>query len=251
MPRRLLLTMFVILVACELSARADSSTTQPASTQPTTPSISDSAMQSWFEQLASDDGTKRDEARTLLMGLSRDALPRLRKLVEASVPLAPDQTASLHEIVLQSYLSGEPYPEDQLQRGFLGLSWSPSMNAEFIRLGVPVEKRLPGFPSFQMLRDGDLILGVLLKPKAPSYAWPNIQTRSLGLLQQAIADLGAKHEVVLEVLRQGQTIHVSLRLGARPLLMVTEVDAFSAARLQKAEGYWKQEFVPLLRPRIL
>jgi hypothetical protein len=239
-----------IVIGCALVARGGVPTTLPATTQPGLEFQADSPVRGWFRDLASPDNAKRDEARTQLMGLSREDLPRLKELVEKNQPLVVEQAAALHEIVVHVYLSGETYPQDTSKQGFLGLSWSPKMDEDSLRLGVPVENRLPGFPSFQMLRTGDLILGVLLRPDLPPQELPNIRTPSLRVMKQVISAAGANRDVVLEVLRQGQVLRVPLKLDPRPFLLLTEVDSFSAERLQKGEEYWQQEFVPLLRAGI-
>ena len=87
------------------------------STQPAAQFAADSPARTWFAQLASMDDAKRDDARTGLMGLTRDDLPSLRALVDESRPLAAAQVAALHEIVLQLFLSGEPYENSGKRRG--------------------------------------------------------------------------------------------------------------------------------------
>jgi hypothetical protein len=233
-------------------ALAETPATQPA-TRPATTLPADSPIRAWFTSLASPDGTQRDEAETRLMGLTRDDLPGLRALVEQSRPLAPAQVAALHDIVVQVYLSGEPYVSDS-NGGFLGLRWvnDPIRLEEAPGIGVPVDVRLIGFPSFQMLREGDLILGVLVQPKQPLQQLPNMATPTLPLLQAAISQAGANRQVILEVLRQGQTIRVPLRLMPRPKLQESPdvIESFSTERKQKGEAYWAKEFLPLLRPGV-
>lgn len=247
---RFLIPIFVCVMFCAATAPVEGSATQPA-TGPATTLPADSPIRAWFADLASPDGTKRDEAETRLMGLTRDDLPALRSLVEQSRPLSPAQVAALHDIIMQIYLSGEPYDSDS-PGGFLGLRWinAPLPMEEARGMGVPVDIRLVGFPSFQMLREGDLILGVLVQPKQPLQQLPNMATPTLPLLQAAINQAGANHEVILEVLRQGQVIRVPLRLMPRPKLPESPdvIESFSAERKQKGEAYWKKEFLPLLYP---
>jgi hypothetical protein len=239
--------ILISILTCGCVVFAEAPRTAPA-TQPV-PFAADAPARNWFAELASPEDNKREEARTNLMGLTRNDLPRLRALVEQSRPLAASQVAALHEIVIQIYLSGESYPPAFPVTGFLGLSW-PQGTDPGTRLGVLVQTRFPGFPSFRMLRDGDLILGVLLNPNAPLEVGPNTTTQDLGRLMGAIGAAGANREVVLDVLRQGQEIKVPLQLKPHPLLEIgADPTDFFDRRQQKAEEYWRTEFVPLLRDR--
>ena len=233
-----------ILIASALVARGEVPATSPT-TQPVVEFSVDSPVRTWFSELASADETKRDEARTLLMGLTRDDLPRLRELVARSRPLAAEQAAALHEIVVHVYLSGEPYAANG-SKGFLGLQ---HLDSGAFRLGTPVQSPLPGFPSCQMLRDGDLIRAVVVHPEAPSLE-QDLPTPNGETLHNVIAGAGANQTVVLEILRQGQTIRVPLRLLPRPVVCdesQMDMAAFITERQQKGEEYWQREFVPLVR----
>jgi hypothetical protein len=238
-----------ILVLITPVARGEAPATRP-STQPAAEFSADSPARVWFAQLASLDETKRDDARTQLMGLTRDDLPRLRELVVKNRPLVAEQAAALHEIVVHVYLTGEPYSANN-SNGFLGLLWPQEIYDDSSRLGVAVENRLPGFPSFQLLRDGDLIHGVYVNPDAPLQQLPNLLTPNRGALTHVVGEAGANSTVVLEVLRQGQMIKVAMRLAAKPILpemVPAEVEAFFSQRSQKGEKYWQEEFLPLIRP---
>jgi hypothetical protein len=238
----------LIVIAAALVAQGEMPATLPATTRPAAEFNADAPPRKWFVQLASPDQQIRDEARIQLMGLSRDGLPALRKLVEKSRPLAAEQAAALHEIVVHLYLSGEPYSSDN-SKGFLGLQ---NLYEGPPRMGVPVQKRIPGFPSFQMLRPGDLILAVVLHPDSPTQEM-DLPTPNGLVLHDVIMHAGSDQTVVLQVLRQGQTLQVPLRLRPAPVLpelAPVEVEAFFANRVQKGEDYWQREFMPLLRPRI-
>src|SRR5258708_2183625 len=119
---RLELIAAIVLVFAGL-VRAEAPSTAP-STQPVISFAADAPARGWVGDLASPEDAKREEARTNLMGLSREDLPRLRALVEENRPVAAAQAAALHEIVVQIYLSEEPYEQDFPLTGFLGLSWS-------------------------------------------------------------------------------------------------------------------------------
>jgi len=220
-------TMIVLMIAGTALAAAAAPSTQPAIGQ-------------WFAGLASADADQREQSRTNLLGLSRGDLPRLRELVEQNRPLAPSQMVALHDIVVHLYLSGEPYASDA-SSGFLGLWWPDAELLAPPRLGVPVEQRVPGFAGFQMLREGDLILGVLIWPDAPLQQLPNLVTPSYSVLTRAIQAAGANQDIVLEVLRQGQRIRIPVHLRPRPTLPdVTQWEKLG-------EDYWQAQFLPLLR----
>jgi hypothetical protein len=217
------------------------------STQPVTDVPADAPVRRWFSDLASPDAQQREQAQTELLGLNRQQLQQLRWLVAHGQAVAPSQLAALHEIVIHDFLSGEPYTP--MDAGFLGLRWPD--RGDVARLGVPVEIRIPGFPSFQMLRTGDLILGVITNPGTPIAQLPKL-TPSRSVLTQVIQIAGANRDVVLEILRHGQRIRIALRLDPRPAETETEqaAIAFFNARQNKAEQYWQTEFLPLLRTNV-
>jgi hypothetical protein len=216
----------------------------PATSPSTQPDIA-----RWFAGLASPDADLREQSRTNLLGLSRGDLPRLHDLVEQNRPLAPSQMAALHDIVVHLYLSGETYPSDP-KYGVLGLRWLYTIDVP--RLGVPVEQRLPGFGGFQMLHDGDLILGIFVQPDAPLQQLPNLETPSITVLRSGIENVGSRRDIELEVLRQGQRIRVPIRLRPRPIEPDTDPgkEAFFDQWQKKGEDYWQNQFLPLLRPGV-
>jgi hypothetical protein len=220
---------------------AGSALTAPA--PPPAPSTQPGIAQ-WFAGLASPDADLREQSRTNLLGLSRSDLPRLRELIEQNQPLAPAQMAALHDIVIQLYLSGEPYQSDG-QDGFIGLRWH---EADESGLGVSVDQRIPGFSGFQMLRDGDLILGVALRPDGALQLTP-----AVNVLVETIKNASPRRDIQLEVLRQGQRIRVPMHLRPKPTLSdLTDdgIDSYFAQWQKKGEDYWQQQFLPLLRPGV-
>src|SRR5688572_21031812 len=86
----------------------------PAATQ------ASSEIERSLAELANDDPNLRDAARINLMGMSRADLGKFRDVVEKSRPLAPSQSAALHDIVIHALLASEPY-EKNLGIGFLGV----------------------------------------------------------------------------------------------------------------------------------
>ncbi len=130
------LRLFALLFTVGLGvsgARAQGPSTRPAETRPTDaaseaqfgppdPAKRPAVMAKWFADLASADGKVRDAAKVSLMGLEREDLPALRKLIEQRRPLLPSQAVVLKEIVSQIYLSGDTF--DMVvngREGFLGI----------------------------------------------------------------------------------------------------------------------------------
>jgi hypothetical protein len=231
----------IVSVLAAICLAADAPSTQPT--------IAES-----FANLASPDAGSREQAKTQLLSLSRGDLPALREVVEQHRPIAPAQMAALHDIVVHLYLSGEPYDSDP-DFGFIGLRWTDmDMNSDTPRLGVPVGTRLPGFPGFQLLREGDLILGVFLQPNSPLQQWPNRYTTTINMLQLGIEAAGNQRDIVLLVLRQGQRMRIPVRL--RPKMKVpqmaaaADVENYFLQWQKKGEDYWQAQFLPLLRPGV-
>ena len=234
--------------------------TAAATAGPTTaPEPLDPAVRHTFDRLADPDPDVRDAARQQLMGLPADALPKLLAVVRAADPLLPAQAASLHEIVCHVWLTGDRYvavgdaddPNHQTPHYVMGLRWSgdPAAGA---RLGVPVTERWPGFPARRLLRDGDLILGVYVRKDLPLQQLPNLPTHRFTDLQAVIADSPAVHDIDLSVLRDGREVRLSMTLVPQAVdaisPAVAAVDAFLAAREQRAEKYWQDTFAPLVDP---
>ena len=217
-------------------------------TQPATAPLTDAQINQGLAALSSADAAQREDARVQLMGMPHEQLPVLHQILERLQPISPSAAASLHQIVLQVYLADEPYPCNR-SNGFLGLRWGDSAGLqESPRLGVPVGLRLPGFPSFRLLRTGDLILGLLVVPTLPLQQAPNVPTPDLGALQNAVSEAGSSHQIVLEVLRQGERVQLPVTLSPKLSIPPEEVDAFADQRRTRAEAYWRETFMPLIRP---
>jgi len=245
----------ILLLACAL-ALADAPPATAPSTQSSAELAADSPIRGWFADLASPDANVRDRAQTQLMGISRDDLRGLRIVIQHARPLAPSQVAALHDIVIQAFLAGETY-EPLGEQSFLGvrLQGADALGLSPARIGVPIEQRFAGFPAFQMLRDGDMVLAVIKDPAAPVQQLPNLQTLTSQLLHEAVATAPTNRPIELLVLRQGQQVHVSVRLAPLPReLSLARDDAgmntFLTPRLQRAEQYWQEQFLPLLRPDV-
>ena len=235
-------------------ARPNPPATQPTApadfTEPPVPPLAPtSPIRTSLANLASPDAAQRDAAATALMGLDRTQLWQLHDLLHDTNGIAPAQAAALHQIVIHDYLATEPYVTDP--GGFLGLmSTDYQPIDEPPRLGVPVDELEVGFPSFRMLRRGDLILAVLVDPDAPATQLPNMLTPDFATLQVAISKAGADHEIALDVLRGGQRIRIRLKLAPRPRLSLASPRIFFNERLQQAEAFWQHTFLPLLQQRV-
>jgi hypothetical protein len=236
--------------ACVAAAQAPPATAP--STQASAELPADSPIRGWFADLASPDATVRDRAQTQLMGISHDDLGGLRTLIEHARPLAPAQVAALHDIVIQVFLAAETY-DPVGEQSFLGVQLDPDgFGPNVSRMGVPIQQRFPGFPAYQMLRDGDMILAVIKDPNAPVQQLPNLQTFTSQLLHEAVATTPTSRPIELLVLRQGQQVHVTVRLAPLPRELTVARDVggmntFLSPRLQRAEQYWQEQFVPLVR----
>jgi hypothetical protein len=223
----------VILCACATSLRA----ADP-------PEIN---IEKAFGELAHQDAAVREAARMTLLGLPRSQLDRLRKVVQNSLPLLPSQAASLHDIVTHVYLSGEPYASNE-RSGFMGVR----MNSTYLTLPDMVDRdgrlqsrvvivdRMPGFVGFRMLRDADVVLGIVNQPA--------LQIRGDQEFAQAVRATPPGQVIELEILRQGQVIHVALKLDPRPdeagnPLTVGEL---LRQREEKAAAYWNEVFAPMV-----
>lgn len=248
------------------SASGQTPTTQPA-TQPSQAAAADepapdAPMRRWFDRLADPDPKVREQAKTDLMGISASDLPKLRQLVIDHQPIRPAQASALHEIVVQAYLAGQTYQamnekwitaSDEDSPYFLGILWSPTSAESDARLGVTVDERLPGFPSYRYLRTGDMILGVYLDPTVSLLQLPNMETHTREQLIGAIGSGPNVQKIVLLVLRDGEQIRISVKMAPRPLLADKlnpgSLTTFIADRNDKADAYWQENFVPLLEAR--
>jgi hypothetical protein len=215
----------------------------------------------------------RDAAKVSLMGLERDDLPALRKLVAQRRPLLPSQAVVLKDIVAQIYLSGDTFDTAVNGReGFLGIHQSPvSVGArppgdepapQIVQPGMQVQQfpdfgidpsqvcgimvmeRMPGFAAARFLQNGDVILGIVERPK--------LQFHGANDFSFAIRALGAGQKVHFDVLRQGQVLRLEVILGPRPddaeggLGPVNPMQQLLERRAKEANDLWESQFAPLL-----
>jgi hypothetical protein len=245
----LMLGISLGFVICDLGF---SSTTRPSD-----------QLTTWFYDLANKDASVREQARVGLMGISRDDLQTLRKLVETNRPLAPSQAMALREIVMQVYESTEPYEAVKDEPGFLGV---PLRDASIVldstdddtQAGVLVTDRIPGFCAYRFLQNGDVIVGITDSPGKA--------IRKATDLTEIIKLYRGGDTIHMEILRGGQKMTVAIKLDARPNwapmqiaipagpigpnMVVNQQDAIRE-RQRKADEYWDQTFAPLLESGIL
>jgi len=217
----------------------------PPITLPTARPISDArVIQQLFSDLASADGSKRDAARVALMGLRRSQLGLLRDAVKRSLPIAPSQRAVLELIVTHVVLADDPYPTTP--GGFLGIRLPSSGSMEERPLlamdrGVVVISRIPGFCSFRLLEDGDIIVGIAEESDDP--------IDSPRDLIMAVTKAAAGKTLTFEVIRRAELVRIPITLDAKPdfNVQIPDLNAFENARAQTAEQVWNNEFAPLLK----
>ncbi len=246
---------FSIAIALLGSVSAIAAPATEPSTRPDRPVAGqlerDDRIRQWFADLANSDAAVRDDAMVNLMGMRRDDLSRLRKIVEESLPLAPSQAAVLRRIVIQVYLAGDTY-ESNPQLGFLGIRMAPTSvslrdfnpDASLARpiSGVVVESRMPGFCAGRMLHDGDVIIGISEQPQV------SLQTTTDFAI--AIQNVAPGETVHFQVLRQGQIHRIPITLDPRP----TEADQgligmpdLLERRHRESEDYWSREFATVVK----
>lgn len=231
--------------------------TTPSTRPATAPTADRQTLQRQFQALADRDSAVRQEARRRLMELQASDLPLLRQMVADARPLRPAQVAALHDVVMQVFLAGDPYPANPDQ-GFLGIGMgAPAFMANRDDAeeddgsdGVVVLSRFPGFPGYRFLLDGDVILGVKSGGRVQRI------NASQGL-SNAVAGRPSGATITLEVQRQGRLMEVSVTLAPMPQAAqpapgaANRFESFQNERLQRAQAYWDVHFAPLMRQNML
>jgi hypothetical protein len=196
---------------------------------------------SLIEQLASADPAVRQVAEQELMDLKRSDLPALREVALSQRPLGPGQVVTLHEVVTQVFLASEPLSVDPEQAGFLGVRFSPQEQLQKSD-GILVLDRISGFPAYQYLQGGDLIVKFL--------DWPAIAIHSADDIIRTVNWLDPGDKVRLGIVRHGHYMMVAIPLDFRPLELVGlttegQISAWVDARQAKADEFWDSEFSAL------
>jgi hypothetical protein len=241
MRRHLMLGwMLVSCLGTGLLAAGHSPATAPA----TRPTDRLGTIKAMLAELSADSSATREAARVALMGLKRQELPLLRQAVQQSLPLDPDQITVLRDIVTQVYLAGDIYATAGDGQGFLGVHLPYYAHPEERSLmsmerGVAVVSRVPGFCSYRMLQDGD----VLLAMETPG---GKIEFSSNEQLIEVVTSARAGDTVTFEVLRQGRILNIPITLDKKPLDLRGQLDEFSGRRADEADKLWQRDFAPLL-----
>ena len=241
---RVVIAAATVLVSAANVSAQDPPATAPAAptSQPTQPA---SQIQQWLDNLASSDPTARDQARSDLLGLTRQDLETMREVVRKNLPLAPAQSAVLRDIVVHVYLAGQQ-DSDGLN-GFLGVMLDPPENGvqenmQASGTGVYIFDCMPGFCSYRWLRPGDVVSGIFADGEL-------VHTTQKQQLIAYVSHTAPGTPLKLQVLRQGREIEVSLKIDARPRVAEEDplkVDEWRNERLKDADDYWTQTFAPLL-----
>jgi hypothetical protein len=219
-------------------------TSPPIATSAAAPSTQRAAQREadvarWFAQLADADPAVRDAARQKLMDIPRSDLATLQRVVADQRPLAPAQAVALHEIVLHIHLSSAPYQYNQDGGGFMGVQLVGGRDYEPIHVeGAVVQQRFPGLVAFQMLRDGDIIVGAE-ESSAP--------ITSADTLRNTIDLFHPGQTVHLKVQRAGRLMIIPITLDFRPADQRT-FQEMRNRQLETAERLWTEHFQPLLEP---
>ena len=233
-----------------------------AATQPSlaVDSTEISAMRSMLARLVNDDPAVRDEAQQRLMGMDPSELPLLRQAIQSGVPLRPGEGVVLQEIVDHVFLSADSDIGDP-KTGFMGIEmllheaiYSELDDDAELPAGVFVDQRLPGFPSYRMLRNGDLIVALSspdlpYDPPEPGDKQIEHRVRSASDIMELVQRLSPGSQVNLTVLRSGHRLEISFKLGSKPAeLSETGIGYQKYRELQqkKADEYWQDNFAGMV-----
>ncbi len=235
-----------VLIASSIGVRHGVAAQQapPPSTQPS------EALRANLVRLGDPNPRIREEARTALLGIDRSELAALRTLVAELRPLSPAQTNVLRDVVIHVYLAGETYASEDV--GFLGIkALEPAIVADDARgdelrpIGIVIESRMPGFPAYRYLQDGDILLAA---------ENPNSRLYTISDLRTVVEMFRVGQSVRLQVIRAGELMVIAVPVAARPAGMRVMPDApnFDSLRqdqTDRAIQYFDREFSPLVEPQ--
>ncbi|HMO24904.1 MAG TPA: hypothetical protein PKB10_01410 [Tepidisphaeraceae bacterium] len=171
----------------------------------------DQWMREQVAALDARDPRERDRARRALMRLKRDDLPALRSATGAAERLSPEQRTSLADVVTHIYIATADLPRTPM--GFLGVQLGRVLEEFEFRepedgQGALVVSRMPGFVAYEVLEDGDLIVGIA--------GTIDVAITSGRDLQMHIGGRRAGEPLTLIVRRAAEQLRIPLRLSARP-----------------------------------
>jgi hypothetical protein len=244
-------------------------TQSAASTQP-----SPQKLLRQVADLGNADADVRADARRELLGMSREQLLALPKLLSHQPPLNASQRALLHEIVVHVYLATGSYPSDRSQ-GFLGVTIAevhiPATDAAAPMenvdspidpddaspdTGIIILERMPGFCGYRAFESGDVILAAREGEIHPIH--------SVKRLQDLVLAHHAGDEVQFQVLRRGKKIDVKVRLDGMPAVVAPAgapgagpamvapgtIQAFINERSKAAQDFWDRHFASVAGPHV-
>jgi hypothetical protein len=252
----LMLAAGLVFASPSATPAADRGPTTAPTSQPSPQSNVVDRARRLIAQLSANDYDTRAAARIELMGFHRADLGAIREGVRRNLPLLPSQVIVLREIVTHVYLSGDLYVIDPNAGGFLGVSLpNPMFHPEEQNLltldrGVPVVDRVPGFPAYRFLQNGDILIALTLNGE-------RVEFNDTKELQQAVGSVPAGHTVTFEVLRQGQLVTVPILLSPRPLAVTLsardalKLDEFNGRRADQSDEVWERDFAPLLGEHLI
>lgn len=239
MTTRTVRFVLILTLLLPLAASAEPSTTQSA--------VTENTLVAWLAELDAKSPDTRAAAAAKLMQLTRDDLPTLKKAVERSRPVSPEQIAVLHDVIIHVWLTGEAYP--QREEGFLGISLisTDRWGEDPSNAGILVVNRMPGFAAYGVLLDGDVIVEI--------QEIPGIRFQMIEEFAGAISRYKPGRLVNLVVQRGGKQIVVPIRLSARPvaagdLRRGNTMDTLLGQRILAAEKYYDETFARLLGEEI-
>lgn len=194
-------------------------------------------MASLVRQLAADDPADRERAYRQLLHLSPRDLPALRELVRSGAARLPAQREALRDVVRHVFLVGEAPPAGNPGLSFLGVT-APAFHVEVnpSTVGMTFTERLPGFPAYAALQDGDIVVGVA---EAPSVAINNELV--LRTLREQFPPGSRIH---FRVVRDGVVVDVPITLAPTPNWPVAEGNQQQYRRLERADAFWETQFEP-------
>jgi S1-C subfamily serine protease len=234
------------------AAAADHGPTTAPATRPSPQSDLVDRARRLIAQLAANDYDTRAAARVELMGFRRADLGAIREGVRQNLPLVPNQVIVLREIVTHVYLSGDLYVIDPSAAGFMGVSMPDPMfhpeeqNLLDVGRGVPVLDRVPGFPAYRLLQNGDVMIAMSIGGERVEFNEPRE-------IRQAVGSIPAGHTITFEVLRYGRLLKVPITLSPKPLAIknALSLDEFNGRRTDQSDEVWERDFAPLLGEHLI
>jgi hypothetical protein len=197
------------------------------------------SIANWYAQLADRDPDVREQARINLLGIRRDDLPHLEKIVAHSSPIQASQAAVLRDIVLHVYIAGEAYEVAETWGSFLGLR---DLQTSESPAGVRVNQRIIGFAAYRAFREGDVIVGIAEMPDMP--------LERVEQLTSLLRNVPPGRPLTFMVFRGGNIQKIVVRPDPRPSAAIPANEQRMAEmenlRLEKGEQYWDRTFAKLV-----